>query len=749
MTDQPANSPATGTEAADPKLVATHQAVFHLWLPLDDLALPPDVKADIAKIAGEVCSNLFAGLCASPAQKALLQGMTSPNLLPFYEQIKSSTNLAVIDFGKNGFGGMDVKNRKALFSWLFDGPGCPASAQIAMALREIYLSTIWEAPLALPLTETGESPVFVSNPAIWAKFNYPKLPASRLAYNPQTNVVAAKQGKIDYLIIGSGPGGAMTAHELQQAGKNVVLIERGNYIVWGSMNTMSCADLMFQRNQAFTSDHGIVIRSGEAVGGGSTVNVDLAFSPLESTILMRIQYWISQGWVHASDYSIERLAAAYQYVREKLETREVEQDELNQDNLVLWRGSQAFGITPSLYHLNRFATGESPSPVTQKRDAARQLLRGPLQDVHNPLSLIPNADVDEILFSGQNENLKAAGVSFIATEPWTAHGNACVDPSNLKIKPGTRVKIYAENVIVAAGTIGSTRLLLKTVDKNPALKNPRIGAGLILHPSVPLIGLFENDQINLLEGLDSATFVDTFGMSPGFILETMTGLPAYGAVLIPGSGKQVFKVLRQFNQCAGFGVMLVDTPSGSNRISLDKNGNVVIQYSLQNGDKDRFRKGVALAARLMLLAGAKEVVVPTNENWKGSLNFDPMDAFLVKDMQDVALLQQNLNFIPNRTIVTSAHLQATNKMGASADSSVVSKNQRLWNMTTRQEIPNLYVMDSSIFPTSVGANPMQSIYTFARIFSERLLGSTGSSPVPYSQLNSGQRRNAAFAPEKL
>jgi choline dehydrogenase-like flavoprotein len=30
-------------------------------------------------------------------------------------------------------------------------------------------------------------------------------------------------------------------------------------------------------------------------------------------------------------------------------------------------------------------------------------------------------------------------------------------------------------------------------------------------------------------------------------------------------------------------------------------------------------------------------------------------------------------------------------------------------------------MDSSIFPTSVGANPMQTIYAFAKIFSDRLL----------------------------
>jgi choline dehydrogenase-like flavoprotein len=45
----------------------------------------------------------------------------------------------------------------------------------------------------------------------------------------------------------------------------------------------------------------------------------------------------------------------------------------------------------------------------------------------------------------------------------------------------------------------------------------------------------------------------------------------------------------------------------------------------------------------------------------------------------------------------------------------------VWNVKTRDEVPNLYVMDSSIFPTSVGANPMQSLYTFAKIFSDRLI----------------------------
>ncbi|MEZ4496901.1 MAG: GMC oxidoreductase [Thermomicrobiales bacterium] len=51
---------------------------------------------------------------------------------------------------------------------------------------------------------------------------------------------------------------------------------------------------------------------------------------------------------------------------------------------------------------------------------------------------------------------------------------------------------------------------------------------------------------------------------------------------------------------------------------------------------------------------------------------------------------------------------------------IVSLNHRLW-ATDGTEVPNVYVMDSSIFPTSVGANPMQSLYSIAKIFSERLL----------------------------
>ncbi len=52
----------------------------------------------------------------------------------------------------------------------------------------------------------------------------------------------------------------------------------------------------------------------------------------------------------------------------------------------------------------------------------------------------------------------------------------------------------------------------------------------------------------------------------------------------------------------------------------------------------------------------------------------------------------------------------------------------------------LYVVDGSIFPTSVGANPMQSIYTVAKIFADHWNGNApGNAPWTAS---AGEKQNA-------
>lgn len=709
-----AQTPSADISAED--VEKTHEALFDLWFPLSELGLPPEVEQSIGEISAEVSKGMLAAFDQAPLA-AVLEGMTQPAALPFYEQLTASSDPAVKAFiaAPGGFGGMGAELRAPLFSFLFEGSAGPMSTQMAAVLREAYLSSIWDLPLAEPLAAFLAPPVFVNRPDVYARLNAPSVAPSQLVYDAAQKMIRHRDGPIDYLVVGSGPGGATVASQLQAAGKRVVLIEKGPFVVWGSMTTRSYPRLMYGGDRAATTDNAIIIRSGETLGGGSTVNIDLAFSPLESTIQARINAWIEEGLMDTS-YSTERLASAYEWVVKTIGTRTLSESELNNDNQALWDGASAYGVDPSLYHLNRFPVGDSPSPVDDKLDAARQLIYPAIADSENPLGLIPDAIVDEVLFD--DSGLRATGVRLHTTAPWTEYSNTVVDPSNLGIDPGVSVTIEANEIVLSAGTIGTTRILLNTASTNPAVANPLIGRGLILHPSFPLVGVFDH-TINLLEGLDSATFVSSFGVTPGFIYETMGGLPAYGALLIPGSGKQIYDELVQFNDCVGFGCMLVDTPSEDNRVMLDDSGDTVLQYALSDADKDRFRLGVAIGIRMMFLAGAKKVIIPSNENVLGLPNFDPMVGNYLTDITQADTVQRNIQFVPNRTILTSAHLQASNKMGPK-NKGVVSLNHRLW-AANGEEVPNVYVMDSSVFPTSVGANPMQSLYSIAKIFSERLI----------------------------
>lgn len=703
-------------------LKATHDALFQFWFPLKDLKIPAAEKNELRKIADAVADGMYQAFIESSLMGAL-EGMTAPDLLPFYSNLVSSSDPAVKAFTKfsGGFGAMPRALRRRLFSFLFEGSAGPESVQLAMVLREAYLSGIWDLPLSVPICKITIPKVFVDDPAGWAQEHAPKLPPSRLRYDSATQTVCHTEGAIEFLVVGSGPAGAVIAHQLQQAGKRVVLVEKGPFVVWGSMDTRSYSTLMFRNDAATTINNSVVVRSGETVGGGTTVNIDLAFSPLSPDILAHIHGWIEQGLIDGQYYTDHRISQAYEWVTSHVPNYHVPQEDLNPDNLALWDGSLAYGAQPSRYNLNRFKDGASPSPVDDKMDVARTLLYPALEDEHNPLSIIPDTSVDQILFGPLQDaaGFAATGVSVTVQNSWNTYGNTIVDPNRLNIPVGASVTIAAEHVILSAGTIGTTRVLAQTAQNNPMVRNSRIGKGLVLHPSQPIVGLFDH-PINMLEGLDAGTFNDAYAVSDGFIIETMNGLPQYGALLLPGDGVQVFNHLKDFNYYAGFGVAVIDTPSDANFIGLNETGDVVINYNVTESDKVRFRKGVATAVRMMFLAGAKLVVVPSNENFLNLPRFDPMDGVYLDRIEQADLVEQNLQFTPNRTFLSAAHLQAANKIGSSSDIAVVSKSHRLWN-AQGGEVPNVFVMDSSIFATSVGANPMQTIYTFAKIFADRLI----------------------------
>jgi choline dehydrogenase-like flavoprotein len=72
-------------------------------------------------------------------------------------------------------------------------------------------------------------------------------------------------------------------------------------------------------------------------------------------------------------------------------------------------------------------------------------------------------------------------------------------------------------------------------------------------------------------------------------------------------------------------------------------------------------------------------------------------------------------FKPGALPVFTAHLMGGCRMGSDPRTSVVrSEDLRM------HEYDNVWVIDGSVFPTSLGVNPQESIYGLARLMATRL-----------------------------
>lgn len=676
--------------SAAPADKAIHDALFASYIPVDDADLQPDLRTRFIQARDRIW--------AAAEQNATFQSM----LVPFADlrSLDETCNIRAVLRGsiESGFAALKPEDRKRVLYLLHS---CPANGprRLAMNLRSFYLARTYGA---LQEALTGVN-LNLYAPQNYMESHRPLLPPTRLRYDAATKEIASKDGEIDYLIVGSGPAGSVLAHELRRGGKRVVLVERGSFSIPGAMETRLIDEFKESSGTRTSVDGAILIKNGMAVGGGSLVNVDLCFAPTLPTVQFRIDQWRKEGRIGPKDFTRADLAKAYEWVKSSIGTRVLTEGEINTNNRKLWDGALASKLHPKLYDLNTYAPGQSPYPVTDKRSAATEIILKALTDTTNPLSMIPDAEVRRVQFD--EGTWKVRGVEVRMGTAMDQPG-ILSDPNNLKLHAGDIVTIRARQVILSAGALGSPAILLRS-----KIPNDQIGRGAVLHASMPIIGKFDQ-TVDALAGTQASVFVDDFLVSKGWALESMSAEPLYSAIMAMGPARFSLETMQAYRNLAGFGVMLIDTPSPENRVLLNAQQEPEVVYTLSQADKTRFRQGVAEAVRIMFRAGAKQVFLPTNEDLLGvrSSQFEPM---VLTSISQADQIEKNLQFIPNRSIVTSAHMQATNKLGSNPRNSVVGKDFHVWGTE------GLYVVDGSVFPTSIGANPMQSIYTFAKLFADK------------------------------
>jgi choline dehydrogenase-like flavoprotein len=271
----------------------------------------------------------------------------------------------------------------------------------------------------------------------------------------------------------------------------------------------------------------------------------------------------------------------------------------------------------------------------------------------------------------------------------------------------------ADVTILAASGVGTPRLLLlSATGKHPnglANSSDLVGRRLMMHPFGTVVGLFDEDlgsthgvwgqHLHCLEFYEtdaSRGFVRgaKWGLQPTGGPVSMTRGYPWGDNAIWGAGFHE-GIRKRLGRSAMWGIIAEDLPDDANRVVLDPELTDTdgipapkIIYRMSENSHRLLAFHLARARESLEAAGAYETVV----------------APLIRE--------------------TGWHLLGTTKMGHDPATSVVDA----WGRC--HDVPNLYIFDGSIWPTSSGMNPTATIAAMSLRCSERLVRERSNQQTP-------------------
>lgn len=466
----------------------------------------------------------------------------------------------------------------------------------------------------------------------------------------------------DVVIVGTGAGGAPLAHSLASQGHAVLLVEEGAFFTRKDFTGRSMEMMQtLYRQSGLTVAFGntaIPIPIGKGVGGTTLINSGTCFR-VPSSVLAS---WRTSG---LGEFTDDALAPHYEAVEKFLEVGPSSKAALGKPAELIAKGCDALGY--SHHALKRNAPGCDGQglccfgcPTDAKRSMNVSYVPAALD---KGAQLLTGFKVERVL----TERGVATGVT------GTAQG-----------KPLT---VRAKVVVVSCGSLMTPVLLERS---GLAKTSGQLGRNLSIHPASAAIGLFE-ESVNPSRTVPQGYAIDEFA-SEGLYFEGGTTPADLSAVALAGFGPSFTAFMEQFDHTFGFGFMVKDTSRG--RVTANRDGTPSISYWLNDHDLAQVRRGFGILARVYFAAGAKEVRVPVRGHER------------LRSLNDVQALEQ-ARFAARHVDLTAYHPLGTARMGIDPLASVVDGTHETHDVT------NLFVVDGSAVPSSLGVNPQLTIMAMA------------------------------------
>ncbi|MCB9556911.1 MAG: GMC family oxidoreductase [Deltaproteobacteria bacterium] len=485
----------------------------------------------------------------------------------------------------------------------------------------------------------------------------------------------------EILVIGSGCGGATAAWDLAAAGRQVLVLEEGGDFTGSALTQRDgqmIDQLYMERGGRATEDLSISILQGRVLGGGGVINqCDVVGIKDELLDVWRSRFGLS-------DFSASKLAPHVARARRDLSANRIDADQINRANALLQQGAKALGLRGEVLEHNRVGCEELGGctlgcPANAKRNPRFVAIPGALKAGARFFIRGRATRIDD-----SNKALKRVQVRTLDAKGHRETGS---------------FEIRARVVIVAANAIATAQLLLRS-----GIGNEHVGRHLTLQPQLPIVAEFD-ERIDGFAGIPQSYAViehefvhQTLGLW-GFRIEGIMATPGLVASLLPLVGQAGKQIMSRYAHYAASLLLAPDAPSG--RVQLRDAGRPLVRYQHQEDHKARIRQAIKLAARVYLAAGARTVFSATV----------PLLQF--RKTSDLDQVDQ-LSLAPATASFVSAHQQGSVRFAPSAKLGGARPDGLVYG--TR----DIYVFDSSGFPTSASSHTMLPIISTSHYLSAQL-----------------------------
>jgi choline dehydrogenase-like flavoprotein len=483
----------------------------------------------------------------------------------------------------------------------------------------------------------------------------------------------------DYVVVGSGAGGASAAWRLAEDGCDVAMLEEGPPVGLPDFGPQ-----MFPAMSKLYRDNGmeaavgrsmISMLQGRVVGGTTVVN---------SAIAWRVPEHAYERWAHdpaiRASFPLDDLHRHWDVLDEMMCVTPTALEIAGRGNTLPAQGAERLGWKGKV--MNRFTRGclgagrcQQGCPNLAKQSTALNLIPAAMR---NGMRVYATCLAERVIL---DDSGVATGVEARFRDPVTR-------------REGPRLRIRARRgVVLAPGCIQLPGLLQAS-----GYRHPLIGEHFQAHPGAGLVPFFE-DEVKYWEGATQGWETDHFA-NEGVKFEVVNVPVEINAARFPGVGRELATHVRDMAHSASWGVLVRMEAQG--RVRSKPGRAARVSFTPTTDDLRRMRRALHNLAKIAVESGADRVM-PGIYGLPPLLDRDGIDRILDAPLD------------PRRFTMVATHLFGTARAAGSRQKGVCDPDFRPW------DTENLWIADSAPFPRNLGVNPQFMIQATAMQVAEKIL----------------------------